>query len=112
MRTKGTQVVPILTCALASHLLSQGSSKDSHPSQTANPSKLPGPRTLRIAIVQMHSLDHDIDGNLKRATKFSEQGAAQGATLVLFPELMATGPTCLSTPRIPPNRATARPYGG
>lgn len=95
MRTKGALVVLILTWALASHLLSQGhesaSPKNSHPSQTANPAQAPDARTLRIAIVQMHSLDHDIDGNLKRATKFSEQGAARGARLVLFPELMATG---------------------
>lgn len=92
MRTKVALVVLILTWTLASHLLSEGSSKSSHPSsQEANPPQVPSARTLRIAIVQMHSLDHDIEGNLKRATKFSEQGAAQGATLVLFPELMATG---------------------
>jgi N-carbamoylputrescine amidase len=50
-----------------------------------------GTKTLRIAIVQMHSLDHDIDGNLKRATEFANQAAAQGAELVLYPELMPTG---------------------
>ena len=87
MRTKSALVVLILPCALASHLLSQGSPKDSK----SNPSQVPGARTLRIAIVQMHSLNHDIDGNLQRATKFSEQGAARGARLVLFPEFMATG---------------------
>ena len=48
-------------------------------------------RSLRIAVVQMQSVDHDIDGNLKRATAFAEKAAAQGARLVLFPEFMATG---------------------
>lgn len=50
-----------------------------------------GRRTLRIGIVQMCSLDHDIEGNLKRATEFAEKAAAQGARLVLFPEFMPTG---------------------
>src|ERR1700730_14701728 len=48
-------------------------------------------QSLRIAVVQMQSVDHDIDANLKRATAFAEQAVAQGAQLVLFPELMATG---------------------
>jgi N-carbamoylputrescine amidase len=39
----------------------------------------------------MQSSDHDIDTNLKRATAFAEKAAAQGARLLLFPELMATG---------------------
>lgn len=50
-----------------------------------------GTRALRIAIVQMRSLDHDIDGNLKRATEFAEEATAQGAKLVLYPEFMPTG---------------------
>ena len=50
-----------------------------------------GTRTLRIAVVQMRSLNHDIDGNLKRATMFAEKAAAQGAQLILFPEFMPTG---------------------
>ena len=50
-----------------------------------------GTRTLRIAIVQMRSLDHDIDGNLKRATEFAEKATAQGAKLVIYPEFMPTG---------------------
>lgn len=50
-----------------------------------------GARPLRIAIVQMQSLNHDIDANLKKATRFSEQAETQGAKLVLFPELMPTG---------------------
>ena len=48
-------------------------------------------RTLRIAVVQMKSLDHDIDGNLKQATKYADKAAAAGAQFVLFPEFMATG---------------------
>jgi N-carbamoylputrescine amidase len=48
-------------------------------------------RPLRIAIVQMKSLDHDIDGNLSRATIYADQATAQGAQFVLFPEFMATG---------------------
>jgi len=39
----------------------------------------------------MQSADHDIDGNLKRATAFAEKAAVQGARLVVFPEFMATG---------------------
>src|SRR5215813_8973936 len=50
-----------------------------------------GARSLRIAVVQMKSLDHDIDGNLKQATKYANEAAAQGAEFVLFPEFMATG---------------------
>src|SRR5215469_11804260 len=50
-----------------------------------------GTRTLRIAIIQMSSLDHDIDGNLKRATQFAEKASAQGAKLILYPEFMPTG---------------------
>jgi len=49
------------------------------------------PRTLRIAVVQMSSVDHDIDANLRRATALATQAAGQGAQFVLFPELMATG---------------------
>jgi N-carbamoylputrescine amidase len=47
--------------------------------------------TLRIAVVQMKSLDHDIDGNLKQATTYADKAAAAGAQFVLFPEFMATG---------------------
>ena len=55
------------------------------------PQPVPSPRSLRIAVVQMPSVDHDLDANLKRATGFAEQAAAQGAQFVLFPEMMATG---------------------
>jgi Carbon-nitrogen hydrolase len=48
-------------------------------------------RTLRIAVVQMQSGDHDIEWNLKRATALAETAAAKDARLVLFPELMPTG---------------------
>ena len=50
-----------------------------------------GARTLRIAVVQMKSLDHDIDGNLVQATKYADEAAARGAQFVLFPEFLATG---------------------
>lgn len=50
-----------------------------------------GAKTLRIAIVQMRSIDHDIDGNLRRATEFAEKATAQGAELILYPEFMPTG---------------------
>lgn len=48
-------------------------------------------KILRIAVVQMKSLDHDIDGNLKQATIYAEKAKAAGAQFVLFPEFMATG---------------------
>src|SRR5215468_909277 len=48
-------------------------------------------KTLRIAVVQMKSLDHDIDGNLKEATTYADKASAAGAQFVLFPEFMATG---------------------
>ena len=51
----------------------------------------PGVRSLRIAVIQMKSLDHNIDGNLRLATKYADDAAAQGAQFVLFPEFMATG---------------------
>jgi len=50
-----------------------------------------GVRSLRIAVIQMKSLDHDIDGNLRQATRYADGAAAQGAQFILFPEFMATG---------------------
>src|SRR5215472_1944650 len=50
-----------------------------------------GARPLRIGIVQMKSLDHDIDGNLRQATTYAEEAAARGAKFVLYPEFMPTG---------------------
>src|SRR5262245_545181 len=50
-----------------------------------------GVRILRIAVVQMKSLDHDIEGNLRQATTYADEAAARGAQFVLFPEFMATG---------------------
>jgi N-carbamoylputrescine amidase len=61
--------------------------QDSHRGTTTKS----GARSFRIAVVQMKSLDHDVDGNLKQATAYADQAAAQGAQFVLFPELMATG---------------------
>jgi N-carbamoylputrescine amidase len=48
-------------------------------------------RTLRVAIVQMASRDHDIEGNLKQAATYADSAAAKGAQFILFPELMPTG---------------------
>ena len=48
-------------------------------------------RPLRIAVVQMKSLDHDIAGNLRQAAKYADEAAGRGAQFVLFPEFMATG---------------------
>jgi len=50
-----------------------------------------GARPLRIAIVQVKSLDHDIDGNLRQATTYAEEAAGRGAQFVLYPEFMPTG---------------------
>lgn len=50
-----------------------------------------GRRTIRLAVIQMKSLDHDIEGNLKQATAYADEAAAKGAEFVLFPEFMATG---------------------
>src|SRR5262249_42346741 len=52
---------------------------------------LDGTKILRVGIVQMHSLDHDMEGNLKHARTLAGGAAVQGAMLVLFPELMPTG---------------------
>jgi N-carbamoylputrescine amidase len=48
-------------------------------------------RQLRMAIVQMPSVDHDIDANLKRTSGLADRAVEQGAQLVLFPEMVATG---------------------
>ena len=50
-----------------------------------------GIRSLRIAVVQMRSLDHDIEGNLRLCTKFADEAASRGAQFILFPEFMAAG---------------------
>lgn len=64
-----------------------------------------GVRALRIAVVQMQSSDHDIDGNLKRASTFAETAAAKGAQFVIFPICTSTLGTRASLPRV-------RQYGG
>ncbi|HTI50575.1 MAG TPA: carbon-nitrogen hydrolase family protein [Planctomycetaceae bacterium] len=48
-------------------------------------------RTLRVAAVQLRSVNGDIPANLARARGFVEQAVRAGAQLVLFPEFMATG---------------------
>src|SRR5262245_18161587 len=85
-------VVLFLLCvpgaiAQANHSTEPAVLEDDSPATIASA----GSKTLRVGIVQMHSLDHDIDGNLKRATTPAENAFAVGAKLILFPELMPTG---------------------
>lgn len=49
------------------------------------------PRRMKLAVAQMQCEDGDILGNLTRATPLAEAARAQGARLILFPELMPTG---------------------
>lgn len=49
------------------------------------------PQRLNLAVAQMQSADGDIAGNLRRATALACDARAQGADLILFPELMPTG---------------------
>jgi N-carbamoylputrescine amidase len=48
-------------------------------------------RWLRVAIVQMECVNHDIAGNLRRAEVYAAEAVRRGARLVLFPEMMPTG---------------------
>jgi len=50
-----------------------------------------GPRTLRVAAVQMESENGKLAENLSRATHLVEQAVSQGAQLVLLPEFLACG---------------------
>jgi N-carbamoylputrescine amidase len=47
--------------------------------------------TLRVAAVQMVSVNRDPEGNRNRATEFVQAAVKQGAKLVVFPELMPNG---------------------
>ena len=71
-----------------------------------------GARPLRIAIVQMRSLDHDIDGNLRQATTYAKEAVDQGAQFVLYPEFMPTGSYLSSDTWISRNPAMARRCSG
>jgi N-carbamoylputrescine amidase len=71
-------------CGTSADELGIAESKDERASGEA-------PRFVRVAVVQMASIDHSIDANLHRATAFAEQAARQGAQFVLFPEFMPTG---------------------
>jgi N-carbamoylputrescine amidase len=53
--------------------------------------RTPTARTLRVAAVQMPSRLADTAGNLARATGHGERAVAEGAELLLFPELMPGG---------------------
>lgn len=48
-------------------------------------------RCLRVAAVQMESLPGDKTANFAKVEHFTAQAAAQGATLVVFPECCLTG---------------------
>jgi len=48
---------------------------------------------LRVAAVQMASVDGDIAGNLRCATERVEEAQRRGARLILLPELLPTGYT-------------------
>lgn len=48
-------------------------------------------KNLRVAAVQMRSVNGNIQANLERAAGFVEEAAGQGAKLIVLPEFMATG---------------------
>ncbi len=48
-------------------------------------------KTIRIAAVQMESVNGDIEGNLGRASRLVEQAGGQGAEIIILPEFMPTG---------------------
>jgi len=48
-------------------------------------------RILTVAAVQMESRNSDIPGNLERATRYVDEAAQRGATLIVLPEFMPTG---------------------
>lgn len=50
-----------------------------------------GARQLTVAVAQMQSLDGEIDANLVQAGRLAAAARAEGAELILFPELMPTG---------------------
>ncbi len=50
-----------------------------------------GVLSVRVAAVQMASVDGDIEGNLAHAEILVEQAAAQGAQIILLPEFMPPG---------------------
>ena len=47
--------------------------------------------TLRIALAQVNSTVGDLAGNARTVAQWTRRAAAQGADLVLFPEMMLTG---------------------
>jgi len=48
-------------------------------------------KTLRVSAVQVSSQAGQVEANLRHATPFVERAAAEGAQVVLLPELMPTG---------------------
>jgi N-carbamoylputrescine amidase len=59
--------------------------------QMAAPAQVHGNRSLRVAAVQMPSRIGAVAENLARANGLADEAAAQGAELILFPELMPSG---------------------
>ncbi|HCE10291.1 MAG TPA: NAD+ synthase, partial [Oxalobacteraceae bacterium] len=47
--------------------------------------------TVKVAIAQINSTVGDLAGNCARIVEFSRRAAAQGADIVLTPELSLTG---------------------
>jgi len=50
-------------------------------------------RTIRVAAIQVASIDGEVDRNLARAERLVEEAVARGARLVLCPEFLAAGYT-------------------
>lgn len=48
-------------------------------------------KSIRVAAVQMESINGDIEGNLQRAMPLVEQAAEKGARVITLPEFMPTG---------------------
>jgi predicted amidohydrolase len=47
--------------------------------------------TIRLAAIQAHSMPGQVEANLDHAAGLVEQAAAQGATVVVLPELFSCG---------------------
>ncbi len=67
-------------------------SRWTHPRGSARPRRRPGePSIVRLALCQMNATVGDIAGNAQRIRAGIASARAQGAELVLFPELALTG---------------------
>jgi N-carbamoylputrescine amidase len=50
-----------------------------------------GPMRLKMAAIQMNALPYEVEKNLRKAESLIEQAVAQGAQVVVLPELFNTG---------------------